>query len=246
VLMLWGYFRKLEHYVGFDRSQWSPQWLQWRRILNIGLPAGGEFALMFAYFAVIYYVIRHFGPEAQAGFGIGSRVMQAVFLPVMAVAFAAGPIAGQNFGAKNWSRVRETFTKCTTISTVLMAVMTLIAHWRPEAMVAVFTHDTAVIQVGAVFLRLISINFVAQGIIFTCSSMFQGLGNTRPALWSSATRLVTFAVPAIWLSTQPGFKIEYVWYLSIATVTLQAAISLWLLRLEFGRRLVAGKPLVQV
>jgi len=246
VLMLWWYFRKLEHYVGFDRSQWSPQWLQWKRILNIGLPAGGEFALMFAYFAVIYYVIRNFGPEAQAGFGIGSRVMQAVFLPVMAVAFAAGPIAGQNFGAKNWPRVRETFTKCAVISTVLMTVSTLIAHWRPEAMVAVFTHDTAVIEVGAVFLKLISVNFVAQGIIFTCSSLFQGLGNTRPALWSSATRLVTFAVPAIWLSTQPGFKIEYVWYLSIATVTLQAAISLWLLRLEFGRRLIAGKPLVQV
>jgi len=96
-----------------------------------------------------------------------------------------------------------------------------------------------------VFLKLISVNFVAQGIIFTCSSLFQGLGNTRPALWSSATRLVTFAVPAIWWSTQPGFKIEHVWYLSIATVTLQCAVSLWLLRVEFGRRLLSVKPLVQ-
>ena len=35
-------------------------------------------------------------------------------------------------------------------------------------------------------------------------------------------RFVTYAVPAIWLSGRPDFRIEYVWYLSIATVTLQA------------------------
>jgi Na+-driven multidrug efflux pump len=78
---------------------------------------------------------------------------------------------------------------------------------------------------------------VAQGVIFTCSSMFQGLGNTKPVLWSSATRVLTYSLPAIWLSTRPGFRIEHVWYLSIATTTLQAALSLWLLRREFRKRL---------
>ena len=242
VLMLWLYFRKLEHYVSFNRAQWKPQWTQWKRILNIGLPAGGEFALMFLYFAVIYYTIRNFGAEAQAGFGIGSRVMQAIFLPAMAIAFAAGPIAGQNFGAKDHGRVRETFKQCIILITILMAAITAFAQWRPEAMVAAFTHEAEVIEVGATFLQLISINFIAQGLIFTCSSMFQGLGNTKPALWSSATRLIAFAVPAIWVSTLPGFKIEHVWYLSIATVTLQAIVSVWLLRVEFKRRLMPVVP----
>ena len=50
---------------------------------------------------VIYWIIRDFGAAAQAGFGIGSRVMQAIFLPAMAIAFAAAPIAGQNFGARH-------------------------------------------------------------------------------------------------------------------------------------------------
>jgi len=67
--------------------------------------------------------------------------------------------------------------------------------------------------------------------------MFQGLGNTKPSLISSLTRLVTYAIPAIWLSGQPTFRIEYVWYLSIATVTFQAVVSVWLLQLEFRRRL---------
>ncbi len=101
VLMLFAYFRKLERYVGFDPAQWRPQLRQWMRILNVGLPAGGEFALIFAWMGVIYYVLRDFGPAAQAGFGIGTRVLGLIQMPALAVALAAGPIAGQNFGAGN-------------------------------------------------------------------------------------------------------------------------------------------------
>lgn len=52
-----------------------------------------------------------------------------------------------------------------------------------------------------------------------------------------ACRLVTFVGPAFWLSRQPGFEIRHVWYLSVATVTLQALMNLGLLRLEPRRRL---------
>lgn len=92
-------------------------------------------------------------------------------------------------------------------------------------------------EVAFLFLRIISLNMVAQGLIFTCSSMFQGLGNTRPVLLSSATRVFTYSLPVIWLSTRPGFRMEHVWYLSIAATTFQAGLSLWLLRREFGKRL---------
>jgi Na+-driven multidrug efflux pump len=72
--------------------------------------------------------------------------------------------------------------------------------------------------------------------------MFQGLGNTKPVLLSSGARLITYGMPVIWLSAQSGFRIVDVWYLSIATTTLQAVLSLWLLRREFGKRLVAFVP----
>ena len=94
VLLLWIYFVRLEHYVGLSSQLWRPQWATIRRILNIGLPAGGEFFMMFVILGVIYWVIRGFGPAAQAGFGIGGRMMQALFLPVMALAFGATPAGG--------------------------------------------------------------------------------------------------------------------------------------------------------
>src|SRR6185295_8807067 len=153
-------------------------------MFNLGLPAGGEFMMMFLIVGVIYWCIRDFGSIAQAGFGIGSRVMQSIFLPAMAVAFAAGPIAGQNFGARRHDRVRETFAKGVLVISIIMFVLTLFAHVSPELMVGAFTKEPQVREIAATFLKIISWNFVAQGIIFTCSSMFQGLGNTRPALLS--------------------------------------------------------------
>ncbi len=237
VLLLTAYFFKLEKYVSFDVSLWKPQLTIWKRMLDIGLPAGGEMLLMFVYFSMVYWLIQDFGAPAQAGFSIGGRIMQSIFMPTMAIAFAVGPIAGQNFGAGQYARVREVFFKGMLLSSLVMIVVTALMQWKSDLLVGFFTDETEVIIVGSVFLQLISWNFVAQGIIFTCSGMFQGLGNTRPALLSSASRLLVFIPVAMYLKYQPGFAINQVWYISIASVTLQAVVSYLLLQREFKAKL---------
>ena len=238
------YFRRLEHYVAFDRSQWRPRPATWRRLLDIGLPAGGEFALMALFMGVVYWVIRPFGAAAQAGFGIGMRVMQSIFLPAMAIAFAAAPIAGQNYGARRFERVRETFRVTALTCGGFMLLLTLFCQWQSPWLIRVFTADPAVIDIGVEYLRIISWNFVGAGIVFVCSSLFQGLGNTWPSLVSSGSRVVLFVVPAIWLSAQPGFRLVDLWHLSVATVVLQALFSLFLLRREFRTRLDSSRATV--
>jgi putative MATE family efflux protein len=236
-LMLQVYFQRLEKYIHIRPATWRPRPAVWGRMINIGLPAGGEFGFMFLYMAVIYWVIRDFGAAAQAGFGLGMRLMQSIFLPAMAIAFATGPIAGQNYGAQQYARVRETFSGAAKISTALMLVLMLLTQWRPEWLMAVFTREAGVIEVGSHFLRIASINFVASGLIFTCSGIFQGLGHTWPALGATSSRVLTFMIPAIWLTTVPGYRIDQVWYLSVASVWLQAAISVLLLRRTMEARL---------
>lgn len=237
VVLMFVYFERLEKFVGFDASMFKPRMSAWKRVLKIGLPAGGEFALMFLYMAVVYWSIRAFGPEAQAGFGVGGRVMQAVFLPAMAVAFAAAPVAGQNFGAGLHDRTRKAFSSAAVIGTSIMLLLTIVIQLEGEWMVRFFTRDPGVVSVATGFLHIISFNFVASGVIFTCSSMFQAVGNTMPSVLSSGTRLLTFAIPAVYLSSRPGFQIRHIWILSVATVALQLVVSLLLLRREFRKRL---------
>lgn len=237
VILLAGYFSQMEKYVEYDADKVRPRVSVWRRMLGIGLPAGGEFMLMFLYMAVIYFAISELGAAAQAGFGLGSRIMQSMFLPAMAVAFAAPAVAGQNFGAKLFDRVKATYHWAAGMSLVIMALLTWVAYAHPMWLVQNFAEDPAALTVASTFLHMICLNFMASGLIFTCSGMFQAMGHTWPAMWSTATRLFTFAIPAIWLSQQTGFQIEQLWVTSVITVYVQLLVSLWLLQRQFRRSL---------
>jgi len=231
------YFRRAGSPVRFRRDQWRPRPRLWADMLRIGLPAGGEFALVAVYTVLVYSIIRPFGAAAQAGFGIGLRLVQSLFLPVVAIAFATSPVVGQNFGARRGDRVRAAFYAAAAMSAAVMVVLTVLCRLAPAALIRFFNADPAVVDLGSEYLRIISLNFLASGIVFVSSSVFQGMGHTLPPLASSTLRLVLFALPAYALSRRPGFHLWQIWYLSVATVTLQLLVNLWLLHREFARRL---------
>ena len=202
--------REKIHYLRFRLPLLRPQIKIWRQMLAIGVPAGAEFVLLFVYILLVYAIIRGFGPAAQAGFGVGVRVMQALFLPVVALSFAVAPVVGQNFGGRRSDRVRRSVYAALGIASAMMFILTLIAYLVPSALIRVFSQDPRVIAFGGDYLKIVSLNFVASGIVFTVSSVFQGMGNTLPPLLSSITRLILFALPALLISRLPGFEITYV------------------------------------
>jgi Na+-driven multidrug efflux pump len=118
-----------------------------------------------------------------------------------------------------------------------MILLTVLCKWRAASVVQVFTSEPTAVAVGGLFLNIASWNFVASGFVFTCSALFQGLGNTVPSLLSSTTRIVCFMVPAFWLAAQPEFQLAELWYVSVACVALQAVVSYCLVQREFRLRL---------
>jgi MATE family, multidrug efflux pump len=240
-LLVFWYFEKKYRYLRFRFSEWRVKFKIWGAMLRIGVPAGAEFVLLFVYILVVYIIIRNFGPAAQAGFGVGARVMQALFLPVVALSFAASPVVGQNFGGRKADRVRQSVKSALLLATVVMVMLALITEIFPAAMIRFFSVDPTVIQFGSDYLRIVAFNFVAAGIVFTSSSMFQGLGNTIPPLMSSGSRLFVFALPALLLSYRSGFDIKIVWYLSVGSQLLQACGNLLLLQRELHKKLKFGE-----
>ena len=236
VLML-VYFVRLEHYVRIDSAQWRPQLATWGRLFNIGLPAGGEFGLMALFVGIMYWAARDFGTAAQGGLGVGFRINQMVMVPALAVTFGAAAIAGQNYGAALWERVRKTFFATLVDCVALMVLLALFVQWKADAMVRIFTADREVIANAVDFLTYLSWNFIPAGVAFSCSSIFQGMGNTWPSFASSAIRILTFALPGIWMARQPWFDMRDIYMLSVATVFLQAVVACVWLKREFDRRL---------
>jgi putative MATE family efflux protein len=230
-------------YLHFMVADWKPRFDLWRGMLKVGLPAGAEFGLMAVYLAIVYAVTRPFGAAAQAGFGIGLRIVQSAFLPVIALGVAVGPVAGQNFGARRGDRVRQTFKTAAMMSVSMMVIVIALVHLLPGQLIRIFSSDPNVIAVGDVYLRIVSWNFIASGLIFVSSSMFQAMGNTLPSLATSFTRIVIIAIPLFYLAQLPGFELEWIWWLSVAAVTLQMVMNLLLLRREFNRRLRFEQPI---
>jgi MATE family, multidrug efflux pump len=231
------YFLPADAYIRFSFGDWRPRFDLWRDLLKIGLPAGAEFALLAVYLVIVYIVSRPFGAAAQAGFGIGLRIVQAGFLPVVALGFSVSPVAGQNFGARLAHRVKETFKVGVLLAAAGMIVLSVVTWLSADMMMGIFSSDPEVIAVGETYLHVVAFNFVASGVIFVVSSMFQAMGNAMPSLLASAARILIIAVPVLLLSRTPGFTLLWVWYISAAAVVVQLALALTLLRREFGRRL---------
>jgi putative MATE family efflux protein len=236
------YLRRKATYLRVSFADWRPDLSTWRKMLGIGFPSGAEFGLMTIYLMFIYALIRPFGAEAQAGFGIGMRIMQSGFMPAMAVSFACAAVAGQNYGARQFARVRETFVDGAIIATTLMVVFLLLSYVLPAPMLRFFTSDPAVIAVGENYLRIIAWNYIPFGLIVVSAGLFQGMGNTWPAMMASAVRIGLIVVPAWWLSRQPGFHLSQIWWLSVGSVVVQMTLCLALLRREFARKFELSSP----
>lgn len=234
------YLRRGSTFLRLRFADWRPDFSVWRRMLGIGLPAGAEFLLMSITLGVIYAVTRPFGAQAQAGFGIGSRLMQAGFMPAVSISFSAAAVVGQNFGSGRFERVRETVRQSTQLVVGFMLAFTLLCQVAPAFLVGIFSSAPDVIAAGVDYLRTVSWGYVASGSVFVCAGVFQGLGNTWPSLLASSTRALTFVVPVLLLSVRGGFRMHTLWLISLGSVVFQLAMQQLLLRREL--RLKAPLP----
>ena len=158
-------------------------------------------------------------------------------MAVVALGFAVAPVAAQNFGARHAQRVRDTFRSAAAMATGAMLAFTVLCQVEGAWMIRLFSSDPQVIAVGDKYLEIVSWSFVGSGIVFVAASMFQAMGNTVPSLIASAVRIGLVAVPLLWMSRMPGFELQWVWYLSVAALTVQVVLQLAFLRREYGRRL---------
>jgi putative MATE family efflux protein len=231
------YFRGASAYLHFRPGTWIPQAKLWWEMLKVGLPAGAEFALMAVNLVVVYAVSRRFGSAAQAGFGIGMRIVQACFLPIVALGIAVAPVAGQNVGARKAQRVRDSFTSAAVMASLYMVCAAALCYLASASLIRAFSTDADVVAVGDEYIRIVAFNFVAAGIVFVASSMFQALGNTIPPLLTSFTRMLLTSIPVVLLAQLAGFELWWVWWISVAAQWLHMGANVLLLRREFTRRL---------
>lgn len=236
------YLKYKERYLRLTFKQCLPNGVEIKRIIGVGLPAGGELLFTFFYMSVIYLVLRDFDSSAQAGFGVGVRVMQALFLPAMAVALAGPAIAGQNFASGNPSRVLNTYHQMAWMTCGLMLILNGLCVFYADVFITPFSNEREIAAVATGFLSYVCFNFIPAGYVLTVSAMFKALGNVWPALLSTVFRFILFSAPVITLSIITNISLETIWLISAGSVYIQAVVSHFLLKRELHKKGVQFMP----
>ena len=200
-----------------------------KKSLFIGIPSGMNHFLLAANLMITYRVISGYGTAALASIGIGFRILQGIYIPVIAVASAVGAIVGQNFGARKYSRITGTFWMAWLISTLFMLGCTLICLVIPQPIIGIFSRNSEVIGYGVTYLRIFAIGFAMVGTIMVVSATFQGLGKTYPSLVGAVVDNALFAALVFTLPVYFNWGIQSVWWIKLATAAAETAVvAAWL------------------
>lgn len=193
----------------------------WRRIFLQGAPASMNHLTIGIGIFIITYFASRFGDAAVAAYGIATRVEQVVLLPVLGLTSGTLAIAGQNFGARHWDRIREVWR--VALSDGILAMVAggaLVFAAAPYAM-RWFTADPRVAELGEAYLRISAFALAAYAILFVTVSLLQALQRPSYAVWIGFYRQML--APALLyplLSTVYGT--DGLW-VGIAVVTWSAA-----------------------
>jgi len=203
--------------------------------LYIGLPSGMNHFLLAINLLITYRVISTYGTAALASIGIGFRLLQGIYIPVIALASAMAAIIGQNFGAKQYTRITGTLWLAWAISMGFMICCTVISRIFPKNLIGIFSNDPSVIHFGVDYLMIFSVGYVAVGTIMVVTSAFQGLGKTYPCLIGAALDNVLFAGLVLTLPIFFSWGIQSVWWIKVVTAAVEMAVVAAWLRSELLR-----------
>ena len=154
------------------------------------------FMISIGNFIILYYVSK-FGEPAVAGYGSAARFEQILLLPVLGLNTAVISIVGQNFGAKEYLRVKQSYYQAITYGTVLMFVAGLIIFFSADKIVSIFSNNADVINYGTIYLKISALIFPAYPIYFISNGFFMALKKASYAMNLNIIRNVLLPIPTI-------------------------------------------------
>ena len=153
--------------------------------------------IMFGVFNIFYFV-GQFGELASAGYGTAVRIEQVLLLPVIGLNTAVLSIAGQNYGAKNFNRIKEVYLKALFFGSAFMVVAGLIIFFTSTYVISLFSNDIEVIKSGALYLKVAALIGPIYPVFFITSALFQALKKAIYSLYMTILRLTLFPFMSLW------------------------------------------------
>ncbi|NDV47594.1 MATE family efflux transporter [Paludibacter sp. 221] len=142
-------------------------------------------------------LIRTGGDLAVGAYGIVNRIAFLFIMIVMGLNQGMQPIAGYNFGAKQYTRVTEILKKTILWATVILVFGFIIVELFPRTVASIFTTHEELVNLAANGLRLIFLAYPLVGFQMVTSNFFQSIGMAGKAIFMSLSRQLIFLLPCL-------------------------------------------------
>ena len=222
---------RLEVMQSVQINAFQPDKDSFRKIFAQLLPAGSAMIIMFISGFVVQFALKTFGGHAVAAYGVALRIEQILLLPVLGMTGALLPIAGQNFGAQKYDRVRGALKYCWGVGFAMTALATPILFFGGTFVMALFSNDPDVIRAGSSYLRIDAFLFPIYMMLFSINSLLQAFKQAIWTLWISVYRQGFAVAFFVWVFISfTDFGVQGVWFGIAAAVTSGWVLSLIILR----------------
>ena len=171
-----------------------------KRIFEVGIPTGVQTALLSLTNVIFQAKINSFGSDAIAGVAAEGRIDGFLFMSLQAIALAATTFSGQNFGAQKFDRLREGIKVSLLIVLGISAILSIIAFFLAEPLIAIFNPDPDVVAYGADFLKILSLGIWSFGLSETISGFIRGSGNAMGPMIISLLTICIFRLIVVYFA----------------------------------------------
>ncbi len=169
-----------------------------KNIISIGM---SPFLMNCAACLIVIFVnkgLKQYGGDLNVGaYGIVNRVVFVFVMIVMGINQGMQPIAGYNYGAKEYGRVKRVLHLAIMGATVVTTIGFIIGQFFPYYAVGAFTSDQELIELSVVGMRIVLILFPIVGMQMVVSNFFQSIGMASRAIILSLSRQLLFLLPGI-------------------------------------------------
>ena len=194
-------------------------------ICTIGIPAAAQSAMYNLSNMVIQSCMNSFGTDTIAAWGVYGKIDFVFWMTINSLGIAITTFVGQNFGARQYDRVRSGVRACMAMAAGLTLLVSVSFYFGAEPLFRVFTQDNNVVAVGVQMMHVLTPVYITYISIEVLSGALRGCGDVRvPTL---ITVFFVCGMRVLWLTTMVPL------YHTIATVEFSYPLTWTLASLLF-------------
>ncbi len=165
-----------------------------KTLLMIAIPIGLASIIQPVTQAIMTAILAGYSTEAVAAFGVVTRVEAMAFVIMIALATGMSPIIGQNWGANQHHRVKETLGIALAFSTLWSFLIAILLAVFATPLAGIFSKDPGVIHYAALYFWLVPISYAAGNLVMGWSSAYNAIGQPKKALMMMVIKMIVLQI----------------------------------------------------